>query len=496
MNSASEAPTNEFIEKNSTLTERTESLFQDLPKIWKNVQKKLQNYLSEDAYLRWFQNAELVQVDGQQGVIGVNSDMQQIWVETNYLDELRAAFAEGAGIHCSPSVVVMGQEETFARSATPEHTQSDRGSSPSAEPQKKVIPDQSGTAMPIAVERKLKRMGVNPEFSFESFVVGQNSQFAHAACSAVASREGRSFNPLFIHGRPGLGKTHLMSAIAQQLMVMDPKVKVVFLTAEQFANEFIDAVRKGSLDVFRKAYRTADFMLIDDIQFLGGKERTQDEFFHTFSKLLNMQTQIVLTSDRPAHEIQTLEPRLVSRFESGLTVELDPPGLETRIAILRRKMELWNVELSNDVVYHIANLIKSNVRRLEGALTRVASFSFLSSEAMTIAKVDDLLKDLVRDENSRLTTIDDVQRAVCSHYDLTLGDMTSKRRPASIAFPRQVAMFLCRQLTKHSLVEIGEAFGRRDHGTVIHACKKVKETSEDDPSVASAVEIIRTSLQR
>jgi len=492
MNSAPERDTHEHYTENLSDEETSEDRFQDLEEIWGRVQKKLENYLSEDVYQRWFQAAELIRVDGQQGVVGVSSDMQQIWVETNYLDELRAAFAEGAGIHCSPVVVVIGQE---VEPQPAPHKQAARGSAP-VNGQAKVVKDKSQVTPPLAVERKLKRMGVNPEFNFASFVVGHNSQFAHAACSAVASREGRSFNPLFIHGRPGLGKTHLMSAIAQQLMVSDSKVKVVFLTAEQFANEFIEAVRKGSLDTFRKAYRTADVMLIDDIQFLGGKERTQDEFFHTFSTLLNMQTQIVLTSDRPAHEIQTLEPRLISRFESGLTVELDPPGLETRVAILRRKMELWNVNLSNDVVFHIANLIKSNVRRLEGALTRVASFSFLSSEEMSITKVDELLKDLVRDENSRLTTIDDVQRAVCDHYDLNLGDMTSRRRPASIAFPRQVAMALCRKLTKHSLVEIGEAFGRRDHGTVIHACKKVKETTSTDPGVAASVEAISAVLQR
>ncbi len=465
-------------------------LFQNLEEIWNSVQEKLKAYLSEDAFQRWFQNAELIRVDGQQGVVGVSSDMQQIWIETNYLDELRAAFAEGAGIHCSPSVIVFGEEEE-----APPVKQAARGSAALTEPVK-VVKEQSEKAPPVAIERKLKKMGINPEFNFESFVVGLNSQFAHAACSAVASGEGQSFNPLFIHGRPGLGKTHLMSAIAQQLMVSNTKIKVVFLTAEQFANEFIEAVRKGNLDTFRKSYRNTDVMLIDDIQFLGGKERTQDEFFHTFSTLLNTQTQIVLTSDRPAQEIQTIEPRLISRFESGLTVELEPPGLETRVAILRRKMELWNVELNNDIVFHIANLIKKNVRRLEGALTRVASYSFLSSETMTISKVDDLLKDLVRDENSRLTTIDDVQRTVCDYYDLNLGDMTSRRRPASIAFPRQVAMYFCRKLTKHSLVEIGEAFGRRDHGTVIHACKKVQATIDTDPSVASAIETINSILQR
>lgn len=457
---------------------------------WEKVKAKLSEYLSADAFTRWFKNAELIETDGEEGVIGVQSDMQQIWIETNYLDELRAAFAEGAGIHCTPRVTVFGQE-VVTQPQKPSKIAA-RGLGKGSGQVKVVAPDEKNPAF----ERRLKKMGINPEFDFASFVVGDNSQFAHAACSAVAHREGRSFNPLFIHGRAGLGKTHLMSAIAQQLLINDPKAKIVFLTAEQFANEFIEAVRKGNLDVFRKSYRSADVMLIDDIQFLAGKERTQDEFFHTFSTLLNTQTQVVLTCDCPAPEIQTLEPRLISRFESGLTVELQPPGFETRVAILRRKMEQWNVELENGVVCHIANLIKSNVRRLEGALTRVASYSFLSSEEMTISKTDDLLGDLIRDENTQQITVDQIQKMVVDYYDLNLSDMSSRRRPSSIAFPRQVAMFLSRKLTKLSLVEIGECFGRRDHGTVIHACKKVNHEMELNPDVKGAVEKLIAALQR
>ena len=456
---------------------------------WEKVKAKLSEYLSADAFTRWFKNAELIETDGEEGVIGVQSDMQQIWIETNYLDELRAAFAEGAGIHCAPRVTVFGQEVVTQPQS---HKIAARGLGKGSGQVKVVAPDEKNPAF----ERRLKKMGINPEFDFASFVVGDNSQFAHAACSAVAHREGRSFNPLFIHGRAGLGKTHLMSAIAQQLLISDPKAKIVFLTAEQFANEFIEAVRKGNLDAFRKSYRSADVMLIDDIQFLAGKERTQDEFFHTFSTLLNTRTQVVLTCDCPAPEIQTLEPRLVSRFESGLTVELQPPGFETRVAILRRKMEQWNVELENSVVCHIANLIKSNVRRLEGALTRVASYSFLSSEEMTISKTDDLLGDLIRDENTQQITVDQIQKMVVDYYDLNLSDMSSRRRPSSIAFPRQVAMFLSRKLTKLSLVEIGECFGRRDHGTVIHACKKVNHEMELNPDVKGTVEKLIAALQR
>ena len=462
----------------------------DAPGDWELIQTKLAEYISGDAFSRWFKNAELVDPDEKPGVVAVQSDMHQIWIETNYMDELRAAFAEGAGIHCKPEVVVKGAEVIEEKE---EPKLAARGAR-SVGGVKVVTPEVP--ARPVAFERRLKRLGINPELSFESFVVGDNSQFAHAACSAVAHQEGRSFNPLFIHGSAGLGKTHLMSAVAQQLLENDPKAKVVFLTAEHFANEFIEAVRKGNLDTFRKSYRHADVMLIDDIQFLAGKEKTQDEFFHTFNVLLNSQTQVILTCDRPAPEIQTLEPRLVSRFESGLTVELQPPGFETRVAILRRKMEQWKVELDNTIVVHIANQIKSNVRRLEGALTRVASYSFLSPETMSIEKVDQLLGDLVRDENTRIVSVDTIQRTVADYYGLTLADMKSRRRPARIAFPRQIAMYLSRKLTKLSLVEIGEAFGKRDHGTVIHACKKVRADIDADLEVAGAVEKLSASLER
>ena len=475
-------------------------------KTWNAVRAKLSEYISGDAFSRWFKNAELDDPEHQDGVVAVQSDMHQIWIETNYMDELRAAFAEGAGIHCTPRIVVKGEvklEENppsnvitadLPGSKGKEFKAAGRQAAREANKIRVVSPDVEVKTQ--AFQRKLKRLGINPEFDFESFVVGDNSQFAHAACSAVAYQEGRSFNPLFIHGRAGLGKTHLMSAVAQQLLANDPKAKVVFLTAEHFANEFIEAVRKGNLDAFRKAYRHVDAMLIDDIQFIAGKERTQDEFFHTFNALLNSQTQVILTCDCPAPEIQTLEPRLISRFESGLTVELQPPGFETRVAILRRKMEQWKVDLENNIVVHIANQIKSNVRRLEGALTRVASYSFLSPEKMSIEKVDELLGDLVRDENTHLVTVEQIQKAVADYYNLNLSDMSSRRRPASIAFPRQIAMYLSRKLTKLSLVDIGDAFGKRDHGTVIHACKKVKSEIESDPEVRGAVEKLNTSLDR
>jgi chromosomal replication initiator protein len=271
---------------------------------------------------------------------------------------------------------------------------------------------------------------------------------------------------------------------------------VVYLTCEKFTNEFIDALRKRTLEKFRRKYRRADILLIDDIQFLGGKERSQEEFFHTFNELLDLQSQVVLTSDRPASEIKNIEPRLISRFESGLTVELLPPGVETRLAILDRKMEDWDVKLSDEILQMLAEKIQSNVRRLEGGLVRIATYASLGTEQITVERAQFLLKDILREEGQKRVNIDEIQKAVTKHFDLRLADMTSRRRPSNIAFPRQVAMYLSRKLTPCSLVEIGDAFGGRDHGTVIYACKKVKETIDVDGQIRDAVDILVSNLQR
>jgi chromosomal replication initiator protein len=271
---------------------------------------------------------------------------------------------------------------------------------------------------------------------------------------------------------------------------------VVYLTCEKFTNEFIDAVRKGDLERFRKRYRTAELMLLDDVQFLGGKERSQEEFFHTFNTLLDGRCQVVLTSDKPASEIKNLEPRLISRFECGLTVELQPPVFETRLAILGKKRDEWKVKVDEGIIRFLAERIKSNVRRLEGALMRVATYASLAGERVTEDRVEHLLRDLLREEAGKQITIDTIQRAVADHFDVRLADMTSKRRPASIAFPRQIAMYLSRTMTKNSLMEIGEAFGGRDHGTVIHACKKIQGHLETDSSVRDAIGTIESGLKR
>ncbi len=350
----------------------------------------------------------------------------------------------------------------------------------------------SGTIDP-ELDRLSRRAGLNPRYRFGSFVPGSNSEFAHAACLSVADRPAMTYNPLFIHGEAGLGKTHLLHAIGHRILEHNPKSRVVYITSEEFTNGFIDSIRNGLMK-FRRKYRQADVLLIDDIQFFAGKESTQDEFFHTFNSLSDGRRQIVLTSDRPANEITNLEERIVSRCEWGLTAGMQPPDVETRIAILRRKMDEWNVTLDDHVVEFLADRIRKSVRRLEGGLMRLASYTSLSGKSLDDDAIENLLKDILREEGRRRVTINRIQKEVAEHFDIRLADMTSKRRPANIAFPRQVAMYLSRTMTDHSLVEIGQAFGGRDHGTVIHAARKIEQCIEDSKETRQAVAMLSTRL--
>ena len=337
---------------------------------------------------------------------------------------------------------------------------------------------------------------MNTRNTFDAFVVGSNNQFAHSAAMAVAKAPSRTYNPLFIYGGSGLGKTHLLQAIGHHVIAAAKSSKVVYLSSEQFTNEFIDAIQHGTLVKFRKKYRNADVLMIDDIQFLAGKERSQEEFFHTFNALHDGHKQVVLSSDRPASEIDKLEQRLVSRFEWGMTAEIQPPDSETRIAILRSKAAGLNIQLDPWVIDFLADKIRNNVRRLEGALMRVASYKSLSDRPITREVIENLLRDIFQEQARKSVTIDQIQRRVAEHYDVRLADMTSKRRPANIAFPRQIAMYLSRELTKSSLSDIGDAFGGKDHGTVIHACKLVKRRIEEDEKTRSTVCLLDTQLQR
>ncbi len=450
---------------------------------WDHVCEALREMLSPDAIQRWFGAVKWMGVEDGVGSLAVPGEIHQVWIETNYLPEL-----------------TMAVTQTYEEVREVRVLVSDAVASPGTAPHNFFSAQQrstkSATLEGEALERRTKSAGLNSACTFDRFVVGANCQFAHAACEAVAKKSGLGYNPLFIYGGPGLGKTHLMQAIGHELLRCQPGTRVIYLTCEKFTNEFIDAVRRGDIEKFRRRYRSSDVLLIDDVQFLGGKERSQEEFFHTFNTLLDGRNQVVLTCDRPACEIKNLEPRLVSRFECGLTVEMQAPEMETRMAILKKKTLEWKVRVDESILRFLAEKIRTNVRRLEGALMRVATYASLAGESVSVEKIEHLLRDLLREEASRQVTIDDIQKAVADHYDLRLADMTSRRRPASVAFPRQVAMFLSRSLTKGSLMEIGEAFGGRDHGTVIHACKKITEKINVEPSLKHALERIESQLRR
>jgi chromosomal replication initiator protein len=446
--------------------------------LWQRLSAALKPQISSDSFERWFSGVELIEAKDKSLTFGVPNNIYQFWIESNYMSALQTAILTTLGSprsvkFCSPSGP--GAQTSPADSTPLKEVLQDLPSNP-----------KPGTTVP----------GLNPRNTFESFVVGPNNEIAHAASLAVAQAPARTYNPLFVYGGVGLGKTHLMQAIGQYVWAKKRNMKVIYVSSELFINEFIDAIQHSNLVKFRKRYRQADLLLIDDIQFLGGKERSQEEFFHTFNTLFDGHKQIVLSSDRPASEIANLEHRLVSRFEWGLTAELQPPDIETRLAILRKKADSMQIKLRDDILQFLASRIRTNVRRLEGALMRVASFASLSGKELTQEVIEHLLKDILQEEARHSITIEQIQRRVAEHFDVRVADMTSKRRPASIAFPRQVAMYLARELTKASLNEIGEAFGGRDHGTVLHACKLVKKRMTEQDNIRQTISFIDSSLQR
>jgi chromosomal replication initiator protein len=449
--------------------------------LWQKLSAALKPQVSPDTFKRWFSAVKLVQATDETLTFRVPNNIYQFWIESNHMAALQAAIVIAFD---SPRAVKFVTASDGVPKKEPESVEE-------MEPAEFVRENARDT------KQSGNSLGLNPRNNFESFVVGPNNEIAHAASLAVAKTPARTYNPLFIYGGVGLGKTHLMQAIGQYVISTKKGAKVMYLSSELFINEFIDAIQHNNLVKFRKRYRQADLLLIDDIQFLGGKERSQEEFFHTFNTLFDGHKQIVLSSDRPPSEIANLEHRLVSRFEWGLTAELQPPDVETRMAILRKKAHTLQIKLRDEIFDFLANRIRTNVRRLEGALMRVASFASLSAgKELTNEVVEHLLKDILQEEARHSVTIEQIQRRVAEHYDVRLADMTSKRRPANIAFPRQIAMYLARELTKASLNEIGDAFGGRDHGTVLHACKLVKRRMQEQDNIRQTISFIDSALQR
>ncbi len=447
-------------------------------KIWGAAQEHLRSMLSADTYNLWFARLRAMALDSNSLILEVANDFCEVWLKDNYMGLLQDVVALAAGRQLQIKFKVSAISPATTASAH-------------AMPARMKTPE-------LAPERNFHHaeLSFNPKNTFETFVVGTNNNFAYAAAQAVAQAPGKSYNPLFLYGGVGLGKTHLLHAIGQHVFNHKKGARVAYVSSEKFTNEYIDAIQNNQLARFRKKYRQTDVLLIDDIQFLAGKERIQEEFFHTFNALHEGHKQIVLTCDRPASEIQNLENRLVSRFEWGLVTDLQPPDVEMRLAILNKKAQLMGVTLPDDILNFLANRIRTNIRRLEGALIRVASYASLTGKKLTIEVVEGLLREILHEEGRFSISIEVIQKKVAEHFDIRLADMTSKRRPENIAFPRQVAMFLSRQMTESSLSTIGEAFGGRDHGTVLHACRLVKDRMEIDPSVRQVVSYLEKQLMR
>jgi chromosomal replication initiator protein len=437
--------------------------------------------LSIDTYNLWFAPIRACGQENNSLMLEVANDFCEVWLKDNYLGLLQDVVALTCGQQLQIKFKVGSSHPPVAALAA-------------AEP--------GGVKASLLVEPGAQRGGgnveleFNPKNTFEAFVVGSNNNFAYAAALAVAQAPGKSYNPLFLYGGVGLGKTHLLHAIGHYVATHKRGARAAYISSEKFTNEYIDGIQNNQLAKFRKKYRQTDVLLIDDIQFLAGKERIQEEFFHTFNALHEAHRQIVLTCDRPASEIQNLEQRLVSRFEWGLVTDLQPPDGEMRLAILRKKAQLMGVELPEDIMSFLANRIRTNIRRLEGALIRVASFASLTGKTLSIEVVEGLLREILHEEGRTSVNVEIIQKKVAEHYDIRLADMTSKRRPENIAFPRQVAMYLAREMTGSSLSVIGEAFGGRDHGTVLHACRVVKDRMEVDANVRQVVQYLGKQLSR
>jgi chromosomal replication initiator protein len=359
------------------------------------------------------------------------------------------------------------------------------------------------TSRQTIVEKGLKRddrdrvqrstSNLVPKYTFQNFVVGASNQFAHAACFAVANQPGEHYNPLFIYGGVGLGKTHLVNAIGHQAASQRPSVKVVYLSSESFMNELIGSLRRDKMDEFKKKFRNVDILILDDVQFIAGKERTQEEFFHTFNSLYESHKQIVITSDKFPKEIPGIEDRLRNRFEWGLIADIQPPDMETRVAILQKKAENEGVELPHDVAFFLASNIDSNVRELEGSLTRLGAFSSLTKATITVELAKDVLRNTLKNAQQEIT-VENIQKTICDYFNIKIIDLKAKRRTQNIALPRQVAMYLCRKYTETSFPAIGDKFGGRDHSTVIHASKTIERKIKEDPHMQTTIEKLERNL--
>lgn len=453
--------------------------------VWFQLNQEIQLLFNEDLYREWFKPLICLEEKIDSLILETPTDFSAIWIEENYLEILTRKAQDIAGRPVIIELRVANNKTTLGRPNTPSHTVNRTRSIITAGDRRRGNTARSRESFPL-----------NPRNTFDNFVIGDGNQLAHAACMAVANAPAKAYNPLFIYGETGLGKTHLMHAVAHHILSQKPDSKITYISSEKFTNEFIRSIQENSLVKFRRYYRNVDVLLIDDVQFLSGKERIQEEFFHTFNELFEAQKQIFITSDRPASEISKLENRLISRFQWGLVADIQSPDMETRLAILSKKAKTLNLDVSEEILCFLAERVSRNVRRLEGALTRVASYTALVKKPVDIPKVEALLEDILQEEMQSQVSIEKIQKKVTEHFNLRIQDMISKRRPSNIAFPRQIAMYLSRMMTGCSLQEIGASFGGRDHGTVIHACKTVENMMEQDSSVKQNVDYLTKQVSK
>lgn len=483
--------------------------------LWQSITSELQNLFPADVYEMWFSELVCTLETDSKIVLEASSEFNAIWIENNFLDIIAQQARSFAGTAMQVAIEVATPAEVEERDRDSDVAGS-RGSSNSAADGQNVgrglrggrplgDGDASGAtdsragrsaAAMVPNQATRPRTLINPGNTFDNFVVGSGCQLAHAASIAVANAPGRAYNPLFVFGETGLGKTHLMHAVAHQMLANNPNARIAYVSTEKFTNEFIHAIRENKLTKFRQYYRNVDALLVDDIHFLSGKESTQEEFFHTFNDLFESGRQIFLASDRPANEIERLENRLISRFQWGLVTDIQAPDYETRVAILRNKAAAMKIDLDDEIMDFLAERVSRNVRRMEGALTRIAGYDNLIARKLDLSAVERLLSDLLHEETASKVTVDQIQKKVSDYYKIRYSELVGRRRTSAIVFPRQVAMYICRTLTGDPLKAIGDAFGGRDHGTVIHACKQVENMMEQDGSVKRGVDYLIKQLSQ
>ncbi len=434
---------------------------QDLEALWLNSLDIIRTELTEVSFNTWLKTIEPIAINNNRIILGAPNEFTKSILEARYLTLIQNAINQASGEEYEISFLIPGEELNDGSKETNEK--------------------------PVDNTMVIKSQ-LNPKYIFDTFVIGNSNRFAHAASLAVAEAPAMAYNPLFIYGGVGLGKTHLMHAIGHYILTQNPKANVVYVSSEKFTNELINSIRDDKNVEFRNKYRNVDVLLIDDIQFIAGKERTQEEFFHTFNALHDENKQIIISSDRTPKEIPTLEARLRSRFEWGLIADIQAPDFETRVAILRKKAQMENIDVPNDIMEYIATKIRSNIRELEGALIRVVAYSSLTNKEVTIDLAEEALKDILSSDRPKEINIAYIKEVVSTKLGIKMDDFDSKKRTRTIAYPRQIAMYLSRELTDLSLPKIGEQFGGRDHTTVIHAYDKISKEIEDDSKLKRKID--------